>query len=51
MSDSAQTEISKKVMDILRAFRSPMGILSHIIEIGSQLNGGTEQLSPGPIQL
>ena len=40
LSDSAKTEISKKVMDILRA---SIGILSHIIKIRIQLSRGTEQ--------
>ena len=45
LSDSAKTEISKKVMDILRAHHIPYWH-SEI-----QLNGGIEHLSPGPIQL
>ena len=51
LSDSAKTEISKKVMDILRAYHISNGILSNIIKNRIQLNGDTEQLSPGPIQL
>ena len=51
LSDSAKTEISKKVMDILEHITSPIGILSHITKIRVLLNGGIEQLSPGPIQL
>ena len=51
LSDSAKTEISKKVMDILERITSPIGILSHITKIRVLLNGGIEQLSPGPIQL
>ena len=50
LSDSPKTEISKKVMDILRAYHISMGILSHTIKIRIQLNGATGQLSPGPIQ-
>ena len=52
ISDSGKTAISNKVMDILRADHiSLIGILNHTIKIRIQLNGGTEQLSPGPIQL
>ena len=51
LSDSAKTEISKKVMDILRAYHSPIGILSHTTKIRIQLSGGIEQLSLGQTQL
>ena len=45
LSDSAKTEISKIVMDSLRAYHitPPIGILSHITKIRIQLCGGTEQ--------
>ena len=43
LSDSAKTEISKKVMEISEHIISPIGIQSHTTKIRIQLNGGTEQ--------
>ena len=51
LSDSAKTEISKKVMDILRAYHISNWNSEPYTKIRIQLNGGIEQLSPGPIQL
>ena len=51
LSDSAKTEISKKVMDILRSYHISNWHSDHIIKIRIQLNGCIDQLSPGPIQL
>ena len=51
LSDSAKTEISNKVMDILRAYHiSNIGILSPTTRIRILLNGGTGLLNPGPTQ-
>ena len=50
-SDSAKTEISKKVIDILRAYHISNWHSGLYYQIRIQLNGGTEQLSPGPTQL
>ena len=47
LSDSAKTEISNEVMDIL-TFQ--IGILSPSTRIKTQLNGGTGPSNPGPIQ-
>ena len=43
LSDSAKTEISKKVMDILRAYYISNVIMSHTTKIRIQLSGGIEQ--------
>ena len=51
LSDSAKTEISNKVMDILRAYHIQIGILSHTTRIRTLLNGGTGPSNPGPTQL
>ena len=48
LSDSAKTEISNNIMDILRAFQ--IGILSPSTRIRTLLNGGTGLSNPGPIQ-
>ena len=50
LSDSAKTEISNKVMDILRAYHISIGILSPTTRIKALLNGGTGLSNPGPIQ-
>ena len=50
LSDSAKTEISNKVMDILRDITFQIGILSPTTRIRTLLNGGTELSNPGPIQ-
>ena len=50
LSDSAKTEISNKVMDILSAYRISIGILSPTTRIKTLLNGGTGLSNPGPIQ-
>ena len=47
LSDSAKTEISNKVMDILRAYH---GILRPTTRIRTQLNGGTGLSNLGPTQ-
>ena len=49
LSDSAKTEISNKVMDILRAYHIQTGIMSPTTRIKTQLNGGTGISNPGPI--
>ena len=49
LSDSAKTEISNKVMDILRAHHIQIGIMSPTTRIKTQLNGGTGLSNPGPI--
>ena len=41
LSDSAKTEISNKVMDILRAITFQIGILSPTTRTKTLLNGGT----------
>ena len=46
LSDSAKTEISNKVMDIIGAY----GILSPTTRIRTLLNLGTGLSNPGPIQ-
>ena len=51
LSDSAKTEISNKVMDILRAYHIQIGILNPTTRIKTLLNGGTGLSNPGPIQL
>ena len=51
LSDSAKTEISNKVMDILRPITFQIGILSPTTRIRILLNGGTGLLNPGPTQL
>ena len=43
LSDSAKTEISKKVLDILRQITSPIGTQSHTTKIRIHLSGGIEQ--------
>ena len=50
LSDSAKTEISNKVMDILRAYHISTGILSPTTRIRILLNGGTGLSNPGPTQ-
>ena len=50
LSDSAKTEISNKVMDILRAFTFQIGILSPTTRSKIRLNRGTGLSNPGPIQ-
>ena len=51
LSDSAKTEISNKVMDILRAYHISNWHLSHTTRIRTLLNGGTGLSNPGPTQL
>ena len=50
LSDYAKTEISNKVIDILRAYHIQIGILSPTTRIKTLLNGGTGLSNPGPIQ-
>ena len=50
LSDSAKTEISNKVMDILRAITFQIGILSPTTRIKTLLNGGTGLSNLGPTQ-
>ena len=50
LSDSAKTEISNKVMDILRAYHIQIGILSPTTSIRTLLNGGTGLSNLGPTQ-
>ena len=50
LSDSAKTEISNKVMDILRHITFQIGILSPTTRIRTLLNGGTGLSNPGPTQ-
>ena len=50
LSDSAKTEISNKVMDILRAYHISNWHSEPITRIKILLNGGTGLSNPGPIQ-
>ena len=50
LSDSAKTEISNKVMDILIHITFQTVILSPTTRIRTLLNGGTGLSNPGPIQ-
>ena len=51
LSDSAKTEISNKVMDILREYHISNWHLSPTTRIRTLLNGGTGLLNPGLTQL
>ena len=51
LSDSAKTEISKKVMDILRVYHISNWHSGAYHQNQIQLNGDTEQSSLGQIQL
>ena len=51
LSDSAKTDISNKVMDILWHITFQIGILSPTTRIRTLLNGGTGLSNHGPIQL
>ena len=51
LSDSAKTEISKKVMDILRVYHISNWHSEPYHQNQIQLNGDTEQSSLGQIQL
>ena len=50
LSDSAKTEISNKVMDILRHITFQIFILSPTTRIKTLLNGGTGLSNLGPTQ-
>ena len=50
LSDSAKTEISNKVMDILRAYYISNWHSEPYHQNNILLNGGTGQSNPGPIQ-
>ena len=49
LSDSAKTEISNKVMDILRAYHISNWHSEHYHQNQNQLHGGTGLSNPGPI--
>ena len=51
LSDSSKTEVSKKAMDILRAYHISNWHSEPYHQMRIHLNGGIEQLSPGPIQI
>ena len=51
LTDSAKTEISKNVMDILRAYHISNWHLEPYHKIRIQLSGGIEQYNLGQIQL
>ena len=50
LCESAKTEISNKVMDILRAYHMSNWHLSPTTRIRTLLNGGTGLSNPGLIQ-
>ena len=50
LSDSSKTEISNKVMDILRAYHIQIATLSPTTRIKTLLNGGTGLSNLGPTQ-
>ena len=50
LSDSAKTEVSNKVMDILRAYHISNWHLSPTTRIKTLLNGGTGLSNLGPTQ-
>ena len=50
LSDSPKTEISNKVMDILRAYHISNWFLSPSTRTKTLLNGGRGLSNPGPIQ-
>ena len=50
LSDSAKTETSKKVMDILRAYHISNWHSEPTTRTKILLNGGTGLSNPGPIQ-
>ena len=50
LSDSAKTQISNKVMDVLGHITFQAGILSPTTRVRTLLNGGTGLSNPGPTQ-